>query len=76
MYPVNKLTCLGAYPVNKSREGHSPEQVQESKCGAPEGRTADPSASPDFLSQVAASVSYMWFSLERTTHAALVRVVR
>src|SRR5882672_8618148 len=29
--------------------------------------TADPSASPDFLSRVAASVSCVWFSLERTT---------
>jgi len=29
--------------------------------------TADPSASPDFLSRVAASVNCMWFSLGRTT---------
>ncbi len=29
--------------------------------------TADPSASPDFLSRVAASVDCMWFSLRRTT---------
>src|SRR6202035_5286170 len=35
--------------------------------GAPEWRTADPSASPDFLSRVAASVSCVWFSLKRTT---------
>ena len=31
-------------------------------------RTADPSAAPDFLSRVAASVNYMWFSLGRTTY--------
>jgi hypothetical protein len=30
--------------------------------------TADPSAPPDFLSRVAASVNCMWFSLERTTY--------
>jgi hypothetical protein len=29
--------------------------------------TADPSASPDFLSRIAASISCMWFSLKRTT---------
>ncbi|MEA2541950.1 MAG: hypothetical protein QOH35_3316 [Acidobacteriaceae bacterium] len=47
-----------------------------SASGWEPGRTADPSASPDFLSQVAASVSRMWFSLERTTPAALVKSVR
>src|ERR1700733_13269555 len=31
-------------------------------------RTADPSASPDFLLRVAASVNGMWFSLGRTTY--------
>jgi hypothetical protein len=31
---------------------------------------ADPSASPDFLSRVAASISCMWFSLGRTTQVA------
>ena len=36
--------------------------------GKPEGRTADPSASPDFLSRVAASADCMWFSLGRTTY--------
>src|SRR5271156_6984074 len=30
--------------------------------------TADPSAAPDFLSRVAASVNCMWFSLKRTTY--------
>jgi hypothetical protein len=35
--------------------------------GAHEWRIADPSASPDFLSTVAASVGFVWFSLERTT---------
>src|SRR5882757_7985658 len=29
--------------------------------------TADPSASPDFLSRIAASINCMWFSLKRTT---------
>jgi hypothetical protein len=38
--------------------------------------TADPSASPDFLSRVVASVNCMWFSLERTTKVALVRAVK
>ena len=38
------------------------------RSGAHEWRTADPSASPDFLSRVAASVNYMWFSLRRTTY--------
>jgi hypothetical protein len=33
-----------------------------------DGRTADPSAPPDFLSRVAASVNCMWFSLRRTTY--------
>jgi hypothetical protein len=33
-----------------------------------DGRTADPSAPPDFLSRVAASVKGMWFSLRRTTY--------
>jgi hypothetical protein len=33
-----------------------------------DGRTADPLASPDFLSRVAASVNRMWFSLRRTTY--------
>jgi hypothetical protein len=33
-----------------------------------ERRTADPSATPDFLSRVAASVDCMWFSLGRTTY--------
>ena len=37
------------------------------KTGAAERRTAGPSASPDFLSRVAASVNCMWFSLRRTT---------
>ena len=37
------------------------------RCGAHEWRTADPSASPDFLWRVVTSVSCMWFSLERTT---------
>ena len=37
------------------------------RSGAHEWRTADPSPSPDFLSRVAASVSCVWFSLERTT---------
>jgi hypothetical protein len=37
------------------------------KCCCEEGRTADPSASPDFLSRVAASVGCVWFSLKRTT---------
>jgi hypothetical protein len=32
-----------------------------------ESETADPSATPDFLSRVAASVDCMWFSLRRTT---------
>jgi hypothetical protein len=32
------------------------------------GVTADPSAPPDFLSRVAASVHCMWFSLRRTTY--------
>ena len=31
-------------------------------------RTAGPSASPDFLSRVAASINCMWFSLGRTTY--------
>ena len=31
-------------------------------------RTADPSATPDFLSRVAASVNCMWFSSRRTTY--------
>ena len=35
--------------------------------GAHEWRTADPSAAPDFLSRVAASVGCVWFSLKRTT---------
>src|ERR1700733_343485 len=39
----------------------------EGKFGRSERRTADPSASPDFLSTVAASVNCVWFSLERTT---------
>jgi hypothetical protein len=30
-------------------------------------RTADPSAPPDFLSRVVASINCMWFSLGRTT---------
>jgi hypothetical protein len=38
--------------------------------GAHEWRTADPSPSLDFLSRVAASVSCVWFSLERTTPVA------
>jgi hypothetical protein len=33
-----------------------------------DGRTADPSAPPDFLSEVAASVKSVWFSLRRTTY--------
>jgi hypothetical protein len=33
-----------------------------------DGRTAGPSAPPDFLSRVAASVNCMWFSLRRTTY--------
>jgi hypothetical protein len=44
--------------------------------GAHEWRTADPSASPDFLSRVVASVNCVWFSLGRTTKVALVRVVK
>jgi hypothetical protein len=34
-----------------------------------DGRTAGPSATPDFLSRIAASVNRMWFSLGRTTYA-------
>src|ERR1700732_3917327 len=41
--------------------------LRNGKCGAPEWRTADPSATPDFLSRVAASVGCVWFSLKRTT---------
>jgi hypothetical protein len=37
------------------------------RSGAHEWRTAGPSASPYFLSRVAASVNCMWFSLGRTT---------
>ena len=37
------------------------------RSGAHEWRTADPSAPPDFLLRVAASVSCVCFSLERTT---------
>jgi hypothetical protein len=33
-----------------------------------DGRTADPSPPPDFLSEVAASVKFVWFSLRRTTY--------
>ncbi len=40
------------------------------------GETADPSASPDFLSRVVASVNCMWFSLGRTTKVVPVRVVK
>jgi hypothetical protein len=32
------------------------------------GAGRDRPASPDFLSRIAASVNYMWFSLERTTY--------
>jgi hypothetical protein len=32
------------------------------RSGANEWRTADPSPFPDFLSRVAASINYMWFS--------------
>jgi hypothetical protein len=42
-------------------------RAEAGRGGAHEWRTADPSASPDFLSRVAASVSCVWFSLERTT---------
>jgi hypothetical protein len=31
-------------------------------------RTADPSATPDFLSRVVTSIKCMWFSLRRTTY--------
>src|ERR1700744_3573953 len=41
--------------------------VWKGKFGESERRTADPSASPDFLSRVAASVGCLWFSLKRTT---------
>jgi hypothetical protein len=41
--------------------------VRTPEFGKPKGRTADPSASPDFLSRVAATVDCMWFSLGRTT---------
>jgi hypothetical protein len=37
------------------------------RSGANEWHTADPSASPDFLSRVAASIGCVWFSLKRTT---------
>src|ERR1700730_8580421 len=43
------------------------ESYGAGRGGAHEWRTADPSASPYFLSRVAASVSCVWFSLERTT---------
>src|SRR5271156_5386933 len=42
---------------------------------ATEGETADPSAPPDFLSRVVASVNSMWFSLRRTTCVVPVRAV-
>jgi hypothetical protein len=41
--------------------------VRTPEFGKSEGRTADPSATPNFLSRVAASVNCMWFSLGRTT---------
>ena len=44
--------------------------------GAHEWRTAGPSASPDFLSRVAASVSCVWFSLKRTTSGSPMRAVQ
>jgi hypothetical protein len=42
--------------------------VRTPEFGKAEGRTADPSASPDLLSRVAASVDCMWFSLGRTNY--------
>jgi hypothetical protein len=42
-------------------------ELRAGRGGAQEWRTADPSASPDFLSRVVASVGCVWFSLKRTT---------
>jgi hypothetical protein len=42
-------------------------ELRAGRGGAQEWRTADPSASLDFLSRVAASVGCVWFSLKRTT---------
>jgi hypothetical protein len=46
------------------------------KSGAAERRTAGPSASPDFLLRVAASIKDMWFSLRRTTYLVVARMVK
>jgi hypothetical protein len=51
---------------SKSRPGISDGAQFESRCSARE--TADPSAPPDFLSRVAASVNCVWLSLRRTTY--------
>ncbi len=66
---------------SRYRQPSLTQEVRE-KCGLGSQRwrveteTADPSASPDFLSRVVASVKSMWFSLGRTTKVALVRAVK
>jgi hypothetical protein len=57
--PFHPATALSSWK-------HQPPLCHSGFPGVVRG-TADPSASPDFLSRVAASVSCVWFSLERTT---------
>src|ERR1700735_3264169 len=67
---------LGWFRSSGRLEGCFSLRLKTSEFGNSEWRTADPSASPDFLSRVAASVNCMWFSLGRTTQVATVRAVK
>jgi hypothetical protein len=58
LFGVDKRTSRISFSSASSGEKTFPREVRG---------TADPSAPPDFLSRVAASVNYMWFSLRRTT---------
>jgi hypothetical protein len=54
--------------MRMTREGRDRARAANLGLRDWDGRTADPSAPPDFLSRVAASVKCMWFSLRRTTY--------